>query len=167
MNTSVSIRFASLDDINTIGYLAQQIWPKTYAGIVPSEQLDYMLNLFYSPVALQQQILESKHQFLIMEQEEEPVGFASWSETDKPGTFKLHKLYLLPETQGKGMGKTMLEFICEDIRPQGANSLRLNVNRQNKARQFYERMGFSIIGEEDIHIGNDYYMIDYVMEKEV
>lgn len=167
MSTSVSIRFADLDDINTIGFLAQQIWPKTYGEILKPEQLSYMLNLFYSPAALRHQILEDKQQFLLLEQGEEAIGFASWSPMAEPGVFKLHKLYVLPGIQGRGMGKTMLEFIYEDIRPQGARALRLNVNRHNKARQFYEKMGFSVIGEEDIHIGNDYYMNDFVMETKV
>jgi hypothetical protein len=38
------------------------------------------------------------------------------------------------------------------------------VNRYNKARQFYEKMGFVVIGEEDIDIGNNYLMNDYIME---
>jgi hypothetical protein len=39
------------------------------------------------------------------------------------------------------------------------------MNRNNKARQFYEKNGFIIIKEEDIDIGNNYFMNDYVMEK--
>ena len=30
MDTTLSIRPGELDDINTIGFLAQQIWPVTY-----------------------------------------------------------------------------------------------------------------------------------------
>jgi len=167
MDATLSIRFADLDDINTIGFLAQQIWPKTYGDILKADQLDYMLNLFYSPSSLRHQFLDDKHQFLIVERDDEPIGFASWSVVEKPGTFKLHKLYVLPGSQGRGMGRTMLNFIYDDIRPKGARALRLNVNRYNKARQFYEKMGFSVIGEEDIHIGNNYYMNDYVMEAPV
>ena len=165
MNSTFSIRFAELDDINTIGWLAQQTWPVTYGHIVPPEQLQYMLNLIYHPAALRRQILEEKHQFLMVEQEEEPIGFASWGALAEPGVYKLHKLYVLPGIQGKGLGKAMLQFIFEDIR--GARALRLNVNRHNKALQFYEKMGFSIIGEEDIDIGNNYQMNDYVMEKQI
>jgi ribosomal protein S18 acetylase RimI-like enzyme len=43
----------------------------------------------------------------------------------------------------------------------------LNVNRYNKARFFYEKLGFVIMKEEDIDIGSGYYMIDYVMEKKL
>ena len=123
-----------------------------------------MLKLFYSPSSLLRQMVEEHHQFLILEEEGEPIGFASWGASDRPDTYKLHKLYVLPGRQGKGLGKTMLHYIFETIRPEGATKLRLNVNRYNKARQFYEKMGFSVIKEEDVPIGNNYFMNDYVME---
>ena len=46
----------------------------------------------------------------------------------------------------------------------GAKILQLNVNRFNKAKDFYLAMGYKIIAEEDIPIGN-YFMNDYIMEK--
>jgi diamine N-acetyltransferase len=164
MDSTLSIRYADLDDINIIGFLAQHSWPQTYRDILSPAQSGYMMNLFYSPASLHKQIVDDKHQFLILEQDEEPIGFASWGATADPRLFKLHKIYLLPGTQGKGMGKAILQFINEDIRQKGAVTLRLNVNRCNKARSFYEKMGFSVVAEEDVAIGNNYFMNDYVME---
>src|ERR1700760_2628939 len=164
MDATLSIRLGDLDDINTIGFLAQQIWPNTYGDILSPEQLRYMLNLFYSPRSLRKQMVDDKHQFLLLEEEEEAIGFASWSAAADEGVYKLHKLYVLPGRQGKGLGKMMLEFIYEAIRPEGGRRLRLNVNRHNKARQFYERMGFMVVGEEDVPIGNNYFMNDFIME---
>jgi len=164
MESSLSFRFAGLDDINTIGFLAQQIWPVTYGEILSSVQLDYMLKLFYNPASLRKQMTEDKHQFVMVEEDDEAIGFASWSPAGEPGVFKLHKLYVLPGRQGKGLGKTMLHFIFDNVREQGGRILRLNVNRYNKARQFYEKMGFAVVREEDVPIGNNYFMNDYVME---
>jgi ribosomal protein S18 acetylase RimI-like enzyme len=165
MDSTISIRFADLDDINTIGFLAQQIWPPTYGDILTAEQLDYMLGLFYSPASLTRQMIDEKHSFLIVEEDETPIGFAAWSPiTDKPGLFKLYKLYVLGRRQGRGMGKTIINFILDDIRERDGERLRLNVNRHNKAIKFYEKMGFSIVGEEDIDIGNGYFMNDFIME---
>src|ERR1700743_1065661 len=91
----LSIRPADLDDINTIGFLAQQIWPPTYGEILTSRQLDYMLQLFYNPGSVRKQMTEDRHKFVMVEEAEEPIGFASWAPTDEPGVFKLHKLYVL------------------------------------------------------------------------
>jgi GNAT superfamily N-acetyltransferase len=164
MEEIFSIRPAELEDINTIGFLAQQIWPDTYGKIISPEQMQYMINLFYSPASLRRQIVEDHHRFVIVEQDEEAIGFASWSEMAGPGLYKLHKLYVSPGIQGRGLGRAVLQFIYDTIRPEGATGLRLNVNRYNKARQFYERVGFSVIGEEDVDIGNGYFMNDYIME---
>jgi GNAT superfamily N-acetyltransferase len=110
--------------------------------------------------------MNNQHQFLIAELNEDPVGFASYSAiNEQEGIFKLHKLYVLPEFHGKGLGKAILDFIAEEILAHGATRLYLNMNRQNKARRFYEKYGFNIIKEEDVDIGNNYFMNDYVMEK--
>lgn len=45
--------------------------------------------------------------------------------------------------------------------------LLLNVNRFNKAVEFYKAIGFNILFEENIEIGNGYLMEDYVMKLEL
>jgi GNAT superfamily N-acetyltransferase len=166
MENELEIRMADADDINIIGWLAQQIWPVAYKDILSAAQLEYMLNLIYSPDSLKVQ-MQLNHQFVIAELEEEPVGFASYSSLADPAVFKLQKLYVLPELHGKGLGKAILDFVTEEVLSQGAKILRLNMNRHNKARTFYERNGFTIVGEEDVDIGNNYFMNDYVMEKKI
>lgn len=41
--------------------------------------------------------------------------------------------------------------------------MELNVNRNNKALQFYEYMGMRKLRKGDFPIGNGYYMNDYIM----
>ena len=164
MEGELEIRLADTDDINLIGWLAQQIWPVAYRDILTSAQLEYMLQLIYTPDSLKEQ-MRLNHQFLIAELQEEPVGFASYSSLTEPGIFKLQKLYVLPEFHGKGVGKALLDFVTDSVLPLGATKIRLNMNRHNKAKNFYERNGFKIVGEEDVDIGNNYFMNDYVMEK--
>lgn len=167
MSTELVIRYADLDEIPLIGYLAQQIWPETYRDLLPPDQLAYMMDLFYSPGSLHKQITVEKHTFLIAELDEEPIGFASFSKHSSPGVFKLHKLYVHSKTQGKGIGKALIEFIIEQVKPQEGHTLQLYVKRDNKARHFYEKLGFTVVREEDNEIGNNYWMRDYVMEKPI
>jgi ribosomal protein S18 acetylase RimI-like enzyme len=51
-----------------------------------------------------------------------------------------------------------------EISLKGLTYLELNVNRQNTAIGFYKKLGFKIIAEEDIPIGNGFFMNDYVMQ---
>ena len=167
MSNELIVRKAELDDINTIGFLAYQIWPVTYKDILTLDQLQYMLNLIYSPASLRKQMTVSQHQFLLAELDEEPVGFASYSRIDEPSTYKLQKLYVRTDIQGKGLGKALLEYVEETVKEAGGKKMHLNVNRFNKARSFYEKMGYMVIKEEDVDIGNGYLMNDFVMEKKL
>ena len=127
--------------------------------------MEYMLEMMYSESSLQHQINVRHHQFIIACDGDEPVGFASWSSTPEEEIYKLHKIYVLQNQQGKGTGKKLIEHIIEAVRPTGAVILELNVNRHNKARAFYSRLGFTVVREEDIDIGRGYFMNDYVMQR--
>lgn len=166
MSEALVIRTADQDDITTIGYLAHEIWPVTYKDILAPEQLAYMLQLFYSPQALEQQILKLKHRFIIAEIDLEEVGFASFSKVS-PAIWKLHKLYVLPGLQGKGIGRALVDMVEEEVRTNNGAHLILNVNKNNKALHFYESIGFVIEKNELIDIGNGFVMDDYVLGKDV
>ena len=122
-----------------------------------------MLNLMYSEKALQEQ-MQHNHEFIVAYDGVEPIGFASYSLIE-PAVFKLHKIYVLPSQQGRGTGRFIIDHLIKLMKQKGANSLQLNVNRQNNAKDFYEKLGFVVIKEEDIDIGSGYFMNDYVMEK--
>jgi diamine N-acetyltransferase len=66
--------------------------------------------------------------------------------------------------QGNGLGRWLLNDVIARVKSEGASALLLNVNRYNKARAFYEKMGFSVLKEDLIDIGSGYFMDDYVME---
>jgi len=159
---TITIRKATDEDILLIKELVVQVWPQTYASILSAEQIEYMMEQMYSEAALHQQ-MQDNHQFLIVYNNGIPIGFASYSEVE-PTVFKLHKIYLLPLQQGRGSGRTVIEEIIKDITPKGVTSLLLNVNRNNIAKSFYEKLGFKVLRIEDIPIGNGYFMNDYIME---
>ncbi len=166
MSEALVIRSADHDDIPIIGYLAHQIWPQTYSDILSPEQIEYMLQLNYSPEALEDQIVHKQHRFVIAEIDLEEVGFASFGPVTE-SVWKLHKLYVLPGLQGKGVGRALVDMVEEEVRTHNGAHLLLNVNKYNKARYFYEALGFRIEKEEVNDIGHGYVMDDYVMGKDV
>lgn len=162
----LSVTKATTADIPLIRQLTFAIWPQTYSSLLSQEQIDYMLELMYSPAALQKQMEEEGCTFIIVYDEKEPVAFASYNETE-PATWKLNKIYILPSQQGKGTGKFIINYIIDEIKQQGAKALQLQVKRDNKAKDFYEKFGFKIIKTADFDIGNGYFMNDYVMSYEL
>jgi len=162
---NLSIRRASPSDIPLIRNLAEKIWPATYESILPTEQIEYMMNLMYSETALQKD-MQNNIDFILLLDSNVPVGFAAYGWI-APGICKLHKIYVLRELQGKGMGAFIINEITNRLHIAGASALQLNVNRNNTAKGFYEKLGFTVIREEDIAIGGGYFMNDYVMEKAI
>ena len=160
-----SIRKATTADIPLIRELTFKVWPQTYAAIISPQQIEFMLEMMYSEASLKKQMKDGCR-FIIVSNEAEAVGFASYQEIE-PGIFKLHKIYVLPFQQGKGTGRFIIDYIINEIKQQGAASLQLQVNRNNNAKKFYEKLDFAVIEEADFDIGNGYFMNDYVMEKKL
>ncbi|MBD2715592.1 GNAT family N-acetyltransferase [Microvirga sp. STR05] len=161
---SAAVRPASLADIPTIIELAEATWEPTYRFIISKEQIDYMYRVIYTPASLQRQMAEQGHQFLLLLDEDQPGGFASYSAKETAGTYHLNKIYVLPSHQGRGFGQLLLRAVEQAVQVAGGHTLELNVNRHNPALAFYEHEGFQLNREEDIPIG-PYWMNDYVMRK--
>jgi diamine N-acetyltransferase len=161
----MKIRQLSKEELSKVQSIAHQTWPTTFANILSPEQIKYMLNWMYDLKMLESQ-LENGHIFLLAEENEKELGFAGFELNYFGGKkAKLHKIYLLPEAQGKGVGKTLILEVADRARKSGQVSLLLNVNKYNqKAIDFYARMGFVEIYKEVIDIGNGYIMDDVVME---
>lgn len=160
------IKVAGVSDIPLIQELNLQVWPQTYADILTMEQIIYMLEMMYSAASLKKQMTEDGCRFVIIYNDSQPVGFASFAEEENT-KWKLHKIYVLPDQQGKGTGKFLLNYVIDEIKKEDATSLLLQVNRYNKAKEFYERLGFSVIKIADFDIGNGFFMNDYVMERKL
>ena len=159
----LNIRTASKENIPLIRELTLRIWPQTYNDLLTPDQIGYMLDRMYSESSLEKQMNDGS-QFIFVYDDEEPVGFAAYFYKEQ-SIYKLDKIYILPSQQGKGFGKYMIDHIIDEIKKNEANALQLQVKRDNKARFFYEKLGFSILYEINVDIGNGYFMNDYLMEK--
>ncbi len=161
----MKIRQLSKEELPKVQSIAHRTWPSTFANILSPEQIEYMLNWMYSLEMLESQV-DKGHTFLLAEEEGKELGFAGFELNYSEGPkAKLHKIYLLPEAQGKGAGKALILEVAEGARKAGQKSLLLNVNKYNqKAIEFYNRIGFQEIYKEVIDIGNGYVMDDVVME---
>jgi GNAT superfamily N-acetyltransferase len=156
------VRIALKEDLPLIREMAMLIFPSTYQDIVEEGQVEYMMNLIYSPAALLEQ-QEAGQIFLIIYSEGKAAGFASYTQLNTDGDFKLNKIYLDQRLHGRGLGRRLLNDVISRVKSSGGKALQLNVNRYNKARGFYENMGFSVVREDLIDIGQGYFMDDFVL----
>lgn len=164
----ITLTEATEQDLPIIRTIAHQTWPSTFGEILSPAQISYMLEMMYSLDALTNQIKNKNHVFLLAQDLEtkEYFGYASY-EFDYKGQAKtkIHKIYLLPASQDKGVGRLLIDKVAELATNHANPALVLNVNRYNKAIQFYERMGFTVVDTETIDIGDGFLMEDFVMEK--
>ena len=160
----ILLRRAKEDDMAIISDLAEEIWPQTYSVYLSQEQLRFMLDKMYNRGELLGQ-LESGHIFILASEDGKDVGFAGFSLIDPQNKgYKLHKIYVLPEMHGKGVGKILINEVVNLAAHEGGKTLQLNVNRNNNAKDFYLKAGFNIKETVDLDIGNGFFMNDYVME---
>jgi len=160
----ITLRKAKEEDIEIIRDIAAATWPSTYLDNIGQAQIDYMLDKMYNKGELLKQFMEG-HIFLIAKEGENQFGFAGYSIVGhEERIYKLHKLYVVPSAHGKGVGKILINEVFNQVKDAGASALQLNVNKNNKAKDFYLKGGFTIKESVKLDIGEGYFMDDYVME---
>ena len=163
------IRKATLEDIELINRLAWIVFPHTYKDLLTPGQIDFMMDWMYSPTNLKKQMTEDGHIYYLAFEGNESAGYLS-IQPEAEHIYHLQKIYVLPSFQGKKLGKLLFQQAIDGIKelhPEPCQ-MRLNVNRYNtKAVEFYQRMGMKKIFEGDFHIGNGYYMNDYIMALDI
>ena len=152
-------------EIPTVQKLAREIWDEHYIKILSQEQIDYMLDKFYSSEKIASEIEEG----IIWEMlwnEKNPIGYLVCKlESDK---LYISKIYLKAETRGKGLGKFLLNRAKKLAKHNQKKSIYLNVNKYNSdSIAFYERNGFVKIDEGVFDIGNGFVMDDFIMELKI
>lgn len=159
-----AIRKATSQDIELIRQLALEVFPATYKNILTVEQIAYMLDWMYSSESLYQQMTEKNHSYFIGYKGDSPFGYASIEQKEED-VFCLQKIYILPSFQGEHLGSYLFQELINYIKKVHLTefTLELNVNKNNPALKFYERMGMKKVGERKAPIGNDFYMDDYIM----
>ena len=132
------IRPATLDDVEAIRQIGLTTWPVAYGGLVSEEFIVDGLTQWWSPEAVKRGIRNGIT--LVAAEGEQLVGMVGLG---REGDFwVMWKLYVLPDHQGKGVGKALLDAAIEAL-PQGTTELLLDVLVTNeKAIGFYRANGF-------------------------
>jgi GNAT superfamily N-acetyltransferase len=158
----MKIRKALISDIPLIIEIAEKAWRPTYEHILMEQQTVYMLDLMYNSLTLENQI-NGNIAFFMVDVDQETVGYFAL-ENFNESLVKLHKLYLDPTKKNMGLGKIIIQYIKDWAQAHKKNRIQLNVNKNNSAVQFYQKMGFLIIDELILDIGKGYVMDDFIMQ---
>jgi GNAT superfamily N-acetyltransferase len=168
MKESATIVPAVEADLPALAELAGVIWRACYPGIISQDQIEFMLARMYDRETLRDEMLSQGIRFYRLLWGERFAGFASVGPGAAAGVMKLHKLYLLPELQGCGLGSLLLNHCETEARRLGARRLILAVNKRNpRAIAAYQRNGFAIAESVVNDIGGGFVMDDFILAKDL
>ncbi|MEC5127480.1 GNAT family N-acetyltransferase [Verrucomicrobiales bacterium BCK34] len=155
-------------EAESVEAMARAIWPAVYSGIISAAQITYMLDWMYTPETIRTEIEEKGVSWFWIESANERVGFAAGGPLTEDGNYPLHKIYLLPEVQGTGLGSLTMNELSARVKAQGGKRIRLRVNRGNTvALDFYGRNGFKLIKMDRADIGSGFVMDDCLLARDL
>lgn len=153
------VRPARRDDAEGMARVHVDSWRTTYPGIVPDAVL---AGLSYSRrQELWSQMLakaEQENHFIFVAEDEAGriVGFADGGperEGDPEYMGEVYAIYLLKESQGRGVGRLLLEAVARSCFQAGCTSLLVWVLAENPSRHFYAHLGGKPVKVKPIEIG--------------
>ena len=159
-------KLSTVEDLEELRQVAFQVWPQTFKSILSPEQIKYMMEMMYAPAVLASELANNVY-FELLLLDDAPAGYISYSAyPSQPGTAKLHKVYLLTNYHGCGIGQQMLDHARKQCKNLGFSNIMLCVNKHNeRAIKAYKRNGFAITQAACTDIGNGFFMDDYIMTR--
>ena len=136
------VRPARREELSSVRDLLVETWHDTYDAIYGVERVTATTNEWHALDRLKIELERQGHAFLVAEAADGSLLGTASATLAEDGLVTLHRLYVRPQRQGKGLGTAMLQA-CEGWFAQG-KSMRLEVETKNtKARGFYAKRGFS------------------------
>lgn len=158
----ITFRDATPADIPLLQELARTIWHEAFPTIITRDQIELMLAKMYDADTVKRE-MESGVVWKVLEDGDRPIGYVSCSMIT-PDVCKVHKVYVLPEYHGQGLGRHCLEEAARYARAHGASTMILMVNRANtKAQRAYRAFGFIVAESKDWEFAPGFILHDYVM----
>ncbi len=151
-------------DAPALAMVAAASFLETFAGILPGGDIVAHCGRNSSADRFDDWILRSDSVVTIAEHPAgaAPVGYTMLVPPDLPvdidaGCIELRRIYTLSLTRGTGLGSALMARAVADARAMGKTRMLLGVLGTNgRARDFYERHGFTAVGERRFQVGDSW-----------
>ena len=155
--TIFTVRKAILSDSEGIARVRVDTWRAAYKGIVLDEILE-SLSVERDTARWQENFASSRSPFVfVAEVEGQVVGFACGGperSRDPEYAGELYAIYILPECQGQGIGRALLDASRSWLRAHGFTSMLIWVLKENlPACGFYAALGGLPVRQKPVEIG--------------
>lgn len=156
-----AIRRATLDDAATLAALGAATFTETFGHLYPSEDLKAFIAQTHSLPAWERTLADDQRAVWLASLDGGvAIGFIAAGPCKlpvgdlEPAAGEIHQLYVLAARQSLRIGSRLLETALEWLARRGRSPLYIGVWSENfGAQRFYQRYGFSKIGEYGFPVG--------------
>lgn len=161
----IQIERARKVDIPEIKQVLSTTWVDTYGKFLSPQAIQEVTAIWHDPKLLADQADDPEIYFGIAKDEAgKVIGLVTVQKVDEQ-TLMMHRLYVYPDNQRKGIGTRLMESALEAF--PSTKIVRLQVEEQNqKGLAFYLKSGFKEVEKKRERVG-DVVMDVVVMEREV
>jgi GNAT superfamily N-acetyltransferase len=156
---TATLRIPKVADAETIAALFADCFTATFGPLYDPADLAAFLDQLTLPT-WRRELADPAFAFLLAEDDGRAVGFAKLGPRGLPVTptgpmIELRQLYLTADQHGTGLAPQLMDWVIDTARARGAGELFLSVYVDNhRARRFYERYGFEVVGRYTFMVGN-------------
>ena len=151
--TEIKIRNWTREDFSIVKDILLATWKNTYTFIPEEDILSHFEN-FYSDDKLIEILIDPFSKGILAEVNTVPAGWLKLFEDIINKKFFVSSLYILPEFQGYGLGKKLLNEAYTIANKKQFKKVWLGVMKQNiKALEWYKNLGFIFVEEEPFQMG--------------
>jgi len=166
----VRIRVAAAADAAALADFGARTFAETFGPPLLPRDLEQHLAEQYSPALQAAEIADPACTVLLAVDGERIAGYGvvragtAPACVTGPAPIEVRRFYVDRPWQGTGLAAALMQACAQDALRRGAGTLWLtSYTRNPRARRFYERMGFSVVGETTFMVGADA-QVDYVLE---
>jgi len=161
------VKEGTIEDAFNIWQLIEKTWIESGIRNLENQELLRNLKEMYSKEKVATEIVERIQCYLIVYEQSDAVAFASYSFTDhSTPDFRIHKIYSLKFTQGKGYVKILISRIEQIALSKHGGHLFIHISRQSRKKEYFEALGFKLCTSEE-NKEETSKRIEYVMYKKL
>jgi ribosomal protein S18 acetylase RimI-like enzyme len=156
------IRRGRATDAAALAELAARTFRETFAADNRPEDMAAHLAEFYGLAQQGAELVDPGITTLLVEADAELAGYAQLRTGPAPvcvtgrAPLELWRFYIAQPWHGQGLAQTLMERVTAEAAERGASTLWLGVwERNERARAFYRKCGFTDIGSQAFMVGSD------------
>jgi ribosomal protein S18 acetylase RimI-like enzyme len=150
----IVIRPWQKSDLASIRRITWQSWISTYSSFIPENDLRSYFDIHYTEASFLSMFDDPLTQGFIAETDDHIAGYVRLFFNRDENRLYVPSLYFLPDFQGQGLGRRLLEAAEGHAAERHVDELWIGVMVKNRqALVFYRKVGFQFVREEPFTMG--------------